>query len=339
MPIGARTAGIEGRGYQRLDLSEGDTEQRTPEPCQVRKCTVAEALRDQVKLPWDDKVEKQAFKSLTKELFLELSDYGLTRMEIMRLFRADGHSFYKRLSEWGIPDGQRGQRNTNRRKNWEVGSASAPVVTEPEPAEEPAKVLGEMDLDVELAAVEAKIAALSCDEAELPPDVLRPPLSYEDEIAGSEQAERDELLAKAMESGHTEQIGYVFDPAEEDLVDEDAAAIERDQEELKGILLQGAREIGRFPEIGLRIGMLVDDKQAQYGDSISSMGPILRHLYPDGIGTAQYDDLGLIVRIIDKIKRITLGNGQGGEDAWSDIAGYGLLGSARQQYQAEAVAE
>lgn len=321
MPIGARTAGIEGRGYQRLDLSEGDTEQRTPEPCQVRKCTVAEALRDQVKLPWDGKVEKQAFKSLTKELFLDLSDYGLTRLEIMRLFRADGHSFYKRLSEWGIPDVQRGQRNANRRKNWEVGSASAPVVAETEPAEELPKVLSDRELDAELAAVEAEITALVDQTCE---DCTNPACG---------------LTAEAIESEHTEQIGYVFDPVEEDHVDEDAAAIERDQEELKGILLQGAREIGRFPEIGLRIGMLVDAKQAQYGDSISSMGPILRHLYPDGIGTAQYDDLGLIVRIIDKIKRITLGNGQGGEDAWADIVGYGLLGSARQQYQAEAVAE
>lgn len=318
MPVGARTARVEGLGFHKLDLSNGETEHVAPEPCQVRKCTVAEALRDQVKLPWAGKVERQSLGSLTKELFLKLEDYGLSRLEIMRLFKADGHSFYKKMDEWEILTGQRSRPNANRKKNMEARSAPA-VAEKSEPAEEPETVISGMDLDAELAAVESKIAELTCDEAELPPDVLQPPLSYEDEIDGSEQAERDDLLAL--------------------LDDEDALAIERSNEEMKGILLQGAREIGLFPEIGLRIGILVASKQAQYGDSISSMGPILRHLYPDGISADQYDDLGLIVRIIDKIKRITLGNGQGGEDAWSDIAGYGLLGSARQQYQAEAVAE
>ena len=42
------------------------------------------------------------------------------------------------------------------------------------------------------------------------------------------------------------------------------------------------------------------------------------------------------MRIIDKLCRLTRGNGEGGEDAWADITGYGLLGM-RHREQVEAV--
>ena len=82
-----------------------------------------------------------------------------------------------------------------------------------------------------------------------------------------------------------------------------------------------------YQELGQKIGGLVESKQQQYGDSITSMGPILEQLYPNGIKKEQYNELGLIVRMLDKIKRITLGNGEGNEDAWQDLCGYSLLGS------------
>ena len=82
---------------------------------------------------------------------------------------------------------------------------------------------------------------------------------------------------------------------------------------------------------GRDLGRLVDDKQRQYGDMISAMGPMLKILYPEGVKPDQYDDLALIVRILDKLGRITKGNGKGGESPYRDIAGYGLLGAGNKQ--------
>ena len=92
----------------------------------------------------------------------------------------------------------------------------------------------------------------------------------------------------------------------------------------------------RFEQRGQTIGALVDSKQAQYGDAIQASEEILRVLYPDGVPANREGDMLLIVRIIDKLCRLTRGNGEGGEDAWADIAGYGLLGM-RHREQVEAV--
>ena len=91
-----------------------------------------------------------------------------------------------------------------------------------------------------------------------------------------------------------------------------------------------------FEQRGQQIGALVDSKQAQYGDAIQASEEILRVLYPDGVPANKEGDMLLIVRIIDKLCRLTRGNGEGCEDAWADIAGYGLLGM-RHREQVEAV--
>ena len=91
-----------------------------------------------------------------------------------------------------------------------------------------------------------------------------------------------------------------------------------------------------FEQRGQNIGALVDSKQAQYGDAIQASEEILRVLYPCGVPANREGDMLLIVRIIDKLCRLTRGNGEGGEDAWADIAGYGLLGM-RHREQVEAV--
>ena len=96
------------------------------------------------------------------------------------------------------------------------------------------------------------------------------------------------------------------------------------------------RTKGGFEQRGQKIGALVDSKQAQYGDAIQVSEEILRVLYPDGVPANKQGDMLLIVRIIDKLCRLTRGNGEGGEDAWADIAGYGLLGM-RHREQADAV--
>ena len=91
-----------------------------------------------------------------------------------------------------------------------------------------------------------------------------------------------------------------------------------------------------FEQRGQKIGALVDSKQAQYGDAVSASHKVMLELFPQGVPVDKLGDMLLIVRILDKLCRLTRGNGEGGEDAWSDIAGYGLLGM-RHREQVEAV--
>ena len=86
-----------------------------------------------------------------------------------------------------------------------------------------------------------------------------------------------------------------------------------------------------FVDIATKIAKLVEEKQKQYGNAVGAAGAILKELYPDGIKPEQYGDLALIVRMLDKISRITKGNGKGDEDSWSDLIGYSLLGKANVQ--------
>lgn len=83
-------------------------------------------------------------------------------------------------------------------------------------------------------------------------------------------------------------------------------------------------DMGKYESISQDIGRLVDEKNSQYGDSINSTAEFLRLLFPEGIPVEAYGDLGVIVRVFDKLKRIANGN-QGEENAWSDLAGYGIL--------------
>lgn len=85
-----------------------------------------------------------------------------------------------------------------------------------------------------------------------------------------------------------------------------------------------------YPQLGSKLGELVESKQIQYGNSVGKSGQILALLYPDGVSPHQYDDMLLAVRVLDKLSRISQRgpNGQdlGGESPWKDIAGYALLG-------------
>jgi hypothetical protein len=86
------------------------------------------------------------------------------------------------------------------------------------------------------------------------------------------------------------------------------------------------------------LGDLLVEKQTQYGDSVGSSGEILRQLYPNGIRPDQYDNLQLVVRVLDKLKRIATqgpdGTDLGGESPWRDVAGYGILGLAQAEQRA-----
>jgi hypothetical protein len=83
--------------------------------------------------------------------------------------------------------------------------------------------------------------------------------------------------------------------------------------------------IGKYEEIGSEIGRLVDRKQKAYGRSFDFVGQVLRLIYPHGIRPEQYDDLGGMIRILDKFFRIATEKKAFGEDPWKDVAGYGLL--------------
>lgn len=79
-----------------------------------------------------------------------------------------------------------------------------------------------------------------------------------------------------------------------------------------------------YINIALEIGKLVQEKNAQYGDSVNNTEEFLNILFPNGIDPENYKNIGVIVRVWDKLKRIANGN-KGKENAWQDIAGYGIL--------------
>ena len=85
-----------------------------------------------------------------------------------------------------------------------------------------------------------------------------------------------------------------------------------------------------YEDLGAMVGRLVDKKQAAYGDSHGKSGAVLAILYPDGVRLEQYGDMLTVARVIDKLFRIATDRDALGEDPWRDIAGYGLLGAARE---------
>lgn len=80
---------------------------------------------------------------------------------------------------------------------------------------------------------------------------------------------------------------------------------------------------------GAEIGSLVDEKQVAYGDSFNKAGEVLKILYPNGVTLEQYTDMLTVVRVVDKLFRIANKKDAFGENPYSDIAGYGLLGAVR----------
>jgi hypothetical protein len=82
--------------------------------------------------------------------------------------------------------------------------------------------------------------------------------------------------------------------------------------------------VNRYEEEALRIASILTQKNREYGNSFNETHKILEVLYPNGVKPENYHDLLAIVRILDKLFRISRGD-QGEESAWSDLTGYGLL--------------
>ena len=87
--------------------------------------------------------------------------------------------------------------------------------------------------------------------------------------------------------------------------------------------------MAKFEELATKIGALVDEKNAAYGNSFDQAGEFLRLLYPQGITPDKYGDMLCVVRIFDKLKRIATKKDAFGESPFQDIVGYGLLGTER----------
>jgi hypothetical protein len=85
----------------------------------------------------------------------------------------------------------------------------------------------------------------------------------------------------------------------------------------------------KYEKIGQAIGELVDKKNDAYGSSFDKSGKILEALFPDGIMPEQYSDMLAITRIIDKLFRIANNKEAFDESPYGDIAGYGILGFAK----------
>lgn len=84
-------------------------------------------------------------------------------------------------------------------------------------------------------------------------------------------------------------------------------------------------------EITIELGSLIEDKNKAYGSAFSKSSEILKILYPDGIQPDQYTDLLLATRILDKLFRIATDKSAFNEEPWKDIAGYGILGTYKEQ--------
>lgn len=91
---------------------------------------------------------------------------------------------------------------------------------------------------------------------------------------------------------------------------------------LKGKLLDQKKN---FLKVATDLGNLLEEKNQAYGNAFVKSTEILNVLYPKGIKPEQYQDLGLIIRILDKLSRIAKNNDPFGEDPFKDIAGYAIL--------------
>jgi dihydrofolate reductase len=96
----------------------------------------------------------------------------------------------------------------------------------------------------------------------------------------------------------------------------------------------GARssDVPTFEELAGDIGKLVSSKNKAYGSAFDKADQFLRVLYPNGVKPEQFGDMLCVVRIFDKLMRISTndkGTQEGLEDAYGDITGYGLLGLRR----------
>lgn len=79
-----------------------------------------------------------------------------------------------------------------------------------------------------------------------------------------------------------------------------------------------------FDKLGGLIGKFLKYKNHEYNNSHEKATKCIEILFPNGIKFEQYNDFIGIIRILDKISRISNGN-LGTENAWVDLLGYAFL--------------
>jgi hypothetical protein len=84
-----------------------------------------------------------------------------------------------------------------------------------------------------------------------------------------------------------------------------------------------------YEAIAKNLGSLLNQKQAAYGDAFGNMEQVVNVFYPHGIKPHQYKNVLTLVRILDKMFRISnlpeSNKDRMDEDPWKDIAGYAIL--------------
>lgn len=81
---------------------------------------------------------------------------------------------------------------------------------------------------------------------------------------------------------------------------------------------------GQHANLGIEIGSIVDVKNEQYGQAWKRSAEFIRLLWGDNITADQYPNVLLLVRMFDKMCRISQGHL---DDSFEDIAGYALIGA------------
>ncbi len=90
-----------------------------------------------------------------------------------------------------------------------------------------------------------------------------------------------------------------------------------------------------YQSVALEVAAIVEKKQAAYGDAFSKSGEVMRILYPQGIPPEKMGDALTVVRVLDKLFRISTDRDALGESPWRDIAGYALLSVVRTESGSE----
>ena len=78
----------------------------------------------------------------------------------------------------------------------------------------------------------------------------------------------------------------------------------------------------KFEELAKEVAQLVDQKNEEYGNCYGISSELLKLFAPDGISPDKYNDIAILLRLVEKLKR-----GFGGEisrDTIIDIIGLGL---------------
>ncbi len=91
---------------------------------------------------------------------------------------------------------------------------------------------------------------------------------------------------------------------------------------------QNGENMRKFEKKAREIGMLLEEKNAAYGNAFIEAERVLKVLYPNGVKPEQYTDMLAITRVLDKLFRIANRKDAFGENPWEDLGGYGILMSA-----------